>query len=45
MKRYFEFLWQLSLTPFYYIFLGATSTVVLFAFGPKEFKKFWSKNK
>jgi len=45
MKRYFEFLWQLSLTPFYYAFLAATSVVVLIALGPKEFKNFWRKNK
>jgi len=45
MKRYFEFVWQLAMTPIYYTFLAATSIVVLVALGPKDFREFWRKNK
>lgn len=45
MKKHMTFVWQLAMTPFYYAFLLATSTVVLIALGPKEFMNFWSKNK
>jgi uncharacterized membrane protein YuzA (DUF378 family) len=45
MKKYIEFVWQLMLTPIYYVLLGMTALVILIGLGRKEFKEFWKKNK
>lgn len=43
--KYLKFLWQLAITPVYYILLAATAFLVLIGLGVTDFKDFWRKNK